>query len=224
MPVFLLNEDIAFPPVELARNDGLLAVGGDLSAKRLLYAYKLGIFPWFSEGDPLLWWSPDPRLVMFLDEFRLSRSLRQVINRGVFPVTFDKDFSGVINNCAAQRTGKPYGTWLTEEMIQAYIGLHKTGYAHSVECWHDGELAGGLYGLALGKMFFGESMFTKVSNASKTAFAFLVEKLIKLEFHLIDCQVRTEHLVSMGAREIAGEEFQAILKKAVKRPLKTIWQ
>ncbi|QWR77913.1 leucyl/phenylalanyl-tRNA--protein transferase [Candidatus Magnetomonas plexicatena] len=224
MPVFLLNEDIFFPPVYLARNDGLLAVGGDLSKKRLIQAYKLGIFPWFSEGDPLLWWSPDPRLVMFLDEFKPSRSLRQVIKRCIFTVTFDKDFCGVINNCAAERLGKPDGTWLTEEMIRAYIGLHKSGYAHSVECWQEGELSGGLYGVAIGKMFFGESMFTKVSNASKTAFAFLVEKLIELEFHLIDCQVRTEHLVSMGAREITGEEFQAILKAAVKPPLKSIWQ
>ncbi|MEO5356702.1 MAG: leucyl/phenylalanyl-tRNA--protein transferase [Nitrospirae bacterium YQR-1] len=225
MPVHILSNKISFPPVEDARKDGLLAVGGDLSTKRIIYAYKRAIFPWFSVGDPILWWSPDPRLVMFPDEFKPSRSLRQVINRGVFTVTFDTDFSAVINACAQARINKPDGTWLTEEMIEAYIALFDSGYAHSVECRQEGELAGGLYGLSIGKMFFGESMFTKKTNASKVAFAFLVEKLIELGFHLIDCQVRTEHLISMGAREISRKEFLAILKKAVEvPPVKIKWQ
>jgi len=217
MPVFRLTEDLVFPSPELAGEDGLLAVGGDLSTERILLAYSLGIFPWFSEGSPVLWWSPDPRLVLFPDELKVSRSLRQTIKRGLFEVTMDTAFEEVIRNCSGVYREEQDGTWITEEMIRAYISLHQAGYAHSVETRHKGELVGGLYGVAMGKAFFGESMFAKKSNASKMALVKLVSRLSSLGFEFIDCQVPTEHLKSLGAREIPRSEFLRILRKALSR-------
>lgn len=222
MPVFQLSDKLIFPPPELSEDDGLLAVGGDLSEQRLLLAYSMGIFPWYSEGYPILWWSPDPRLVLRPDELKVSRSLRQVIKKGIYTVKMDTAFEEVIRNCAGLRRNGDDGTWLTVEMIEAYIRLHKAGYAHSIESWHEGELAGGLYGIALGGAFFGESMFTKKSNASKVAFVILVQQLTGWGFRIIDCQVTTPHLLSLGAREIPRAEFMTILKQALEMPTKTI--
>lgn len=221
MPVFQLPDELIFPPPELSEDDGLLAVGGDLSEQRLLLAYSMGIFPWYSEGYPILWWSPDPRLVLMPEELKVSRSLRQVIKRGVYSVTMDTAFEEVIRNCAVVRRNGDDGTWLTEEMIEAYIRLHKAGYAHSIESWHEGELAGGLYGIALGGAFFGESMFAKKSDASKVAFATLVQQLISWGFRIIDCQVTTPHLLSLGAKEISRSKFMEILREALKQPART---
>jgi leucyl/phenylalanyl-tRNA--protein transferase len=218
MPVFALTEEIAFPPPELAEPDGLLAVGGDLSENRLLLAYSMGIFPWYSEGQPILWWSPDPRLVLFPGEFRASRSLRQTIKKGLFTITMDTAFEEVINRCASVHRTKHGCTWITGEMIKAYLNLHRLGHAHSVESWHGDELKGGLYGVALGGAFFGESMFATVSNASKVAFAAFVDKLTEWGFDMIDCQVVTEHLRSFGAREISRRDFLELLRKAVYMP------
>lgn len=213
MPVFQLPTEIIFPNPELARKDGLLAFGGDLSEERLITAYSMGIFPWYNEDSPILWWSPDPRLILIPEELKVSRSLRRVINKGVFKVTMDTAFEQVIRNCAeAPREGQG-GTWITEDMIEAYIRLHRSGYAHSVESWCEGELVGGLYGIILGKVFFGESMFSKVSNASKVAFVTIVERLKDQGFSLIDCQVKTEHLMSLGAKEISRQSFLEMLRK-----------
>ncbi len=225
MPVFRLPDKIIFPPPELAEEDGLLAVGGDLSESRLLLAYSTGIFPWYSEGSPILWWSPDPRLVLLPDELKMSRSLGQTIKRGDFKVTMDRAFNSVIKNCADVHRHEDRGTWITKDMIKAYTRLHRLGYAHSVESWYvgttrsrEGELAGGLYGVSLGSAFFGESMFTKKSNASKVAFVKLVQQLRQWDFTLIDCQVSTAHLISLGAREIPRNEFMTMLKLALKTP------
>jgi leucyl/phenylalanyl-tRNA--protein transferase len=216
MPVFELTDDLIFPPPELAERDGLLCVGGDLSEERLLRAYSMGIFPWYSEDYPILWWSPDPRLVLFPGELKVSRSLKQTLNKNIYEITLDTAFPEVIKNCASLRRNENEGTWITTEMEDAYIQLHRSGLAHSVESWHDGELAGGLYGVALGSIFFGESMFTKKSNASKVAFVTLVRQLIKWNFTLVDCQVTTGHLISFGAREIPRSEFMEKLKEALK--------
>jgi leucyl/phenylalanyl-tRNA--protein transferase len=215
MSIALLSDKISFPPPHLAEEDGLLAVGGDLSQERLLKAYSIGIFPWYSEDSPILWWSPDPRLVLFPSELNVSRSLQQFINKGIFTVTMNTAFEQVIQCCAdTSRTGQS-GTWITDEMSRAYTGLHRAGHAHSVEAWHNSELVGGLYGIIMGRMFFGESMFTKMSNASKVAFVTFVEQLAEQGFEIIDCQVRTEHLVSLGAREIPRATFLKTLKKAL---------
>lgn len=215
MPVFQLSTEIIFPNPELARKDGLLAFGGDLSEERLITAYSLGIFPWYSEGSPILWWSPDPRLILAPEELKVSRSLRKVINKGIFRVAMNTAFEQVIRNCAEVPREGQGGTWITEDMIDAYIRLYKSGYAHSVESWHEGELMGGLYGIILGKAFFGESMFSKGSNASKVAFAWLVERLKEQGFKLIDCQVTTGHLISLGAREVQRKKFLKLLKEAL---------
>ena len=218
MPVFQLTDELIFPPPDLAEDNGLLAVGGDLSKSRLLLAYSMGIFPWYSEDDPVLWWSPDPRLVLFPDELKISRSLKQTINKGLFKITIDTAFDSVIKNCAEVRENSD-GTWITNEMIDAYINLHRSGIAHSVESWFEGELVGGLYGVSLGSAFFGESMFTKKADASKVAFVKLVQHLTNLNFTLIDCQITTKHLVSLGAREIPRSVFLDKLKAALKDSL-----
>jgi len=207
-PIFLLQENDPFPPVELALThpNGLLAAGGTLSPARILDAYHRGIFPWFNPGDPILWWSPDPRMVLFPGEFKISHSLRKTLRKGEYEIRFDTAFEQVMRACAAPREYAD-STWILEEMIQAYCELHRMGYAHSVETWVDGELAGGLYGIAIGKIFFGESMFSRRTDASKIAIAHLAKQLEHWEFGMIDCQVHTPHLASLGAREIPREEF-----------------
>jgi leucyl/phenylalanyl-tRNA--protein transferase len=224
MPVYLLSDDLAFPSPQLAPKEGLLAVGGDLSQERLLLAYRMGIFPWYCKYEPILWWSPDPRLVLYPAELRVSKSLQKTIKKGIFTVTADQAFEAVINACAQSRTSVDEGTWIVEEMIDAYCRLHDSGFAHSVEAWQGDRLAGGLYGVSLGRCFFGESMFTHISNASKVAFVALVKHLQALNFDLIDCQVTTPHLVKFGAREIPRARYLNELKKSLKpRTLKGQW-
>lgn len=220
MPIFRLTDDLIFPSPDLAEGTGLLAVGGDLSQKRLLLAYSLGIFPWYSHDSPILWWSPDPRLVLFPGELKISRSLRQTIKKGKFTTTMDRAFDTVIRNCARVKRGKEKETWITTEMIHAYTTLHRSGYAHSVEVWSEDRLAGGLYGIALGSAFFGESMYSEQSDASKVAFVSLVNQLREWKFTLIDCQVTTRHLRSFGAREITRNEFMKALKESLLVPTK----
>ena len=203
-----LGEDDPFPPLEraLADPNGLLAAGGDLSPGRLLDAYRHGIFPWFSQGDPVLWWSPDPRMVLHVDDLRVTRSLRRTVRSRRFTVTFDRAFLDVMRGCAAPRQDQD-GTWITPVMIGAYAELSRLGYAHSVEAWADGILAGGLYGVAIGRMFYGESMFARRTDASKVAFVHLVRQLRRWQFRLVDCQMSTAHLASLGAREIPRQAF-----------------
>lgn len=207
-----------FPDVELALRepDGLLAVGGDLSVERLLFAYQSGIFPWYSEGQPILWWSPDPRMILEPGEVKISRSLAKKIRQQQFTVTFDQQFADVIIECSKPRLEKgtrQTETWILDEMIDAYIELHQQGYAHSVECWKEDQLVGGLYGVSLGKVFFGESMFSRVSDASKVAFVYLCHQLKQWDYKLIDCQVYTSHLESLGAKMISRNEFISLLEK-----------
>ena len=208
-----------FPPVELALTEpnGLLAAGGDLSPPRLIEAYAHGIFPWFSEGDPLLWWSPDPRMVLFVDELHLTRSLRRTVRSRRFTVTFDRAFPDVMLGCAEPRRDDA-GTWITPAMVHAYTTLAQAGYAHSVESWAGDALAGGLYGVAIGRMFFGESMFARQSDASKMALVHLVRQLRRWGFRLIDCQMSTAHLASMGAREIPRAMFLREVRRLVHEP------
>jgi leucyl/phenylalanyl-tRNA--protein transferase len=205
-----------FPPLDAALEDpnGLLAAGGDLSPRRLLAAYRRGIFPWYSEGDPVLWWSPDPRMVLFPSELRVTRSLAKVLRNRSYEVRYDTAFDDVMRGCAAPRAGQP-GTWITGEMRAAYGRLHELGYAHSVETWLDGALAGGLYGVAVGRAFFGESMFTRVRDASKIAFVHLVRRLEAEDYGIIDCQMHTEHLASFGAREIPRAAFASRVAELV---------
>ncbi len=210
--MFLLSKEIVFPPVHLANKDGLLAVGGDLSVERLFLAYKSGIFPWYNQGEPIIWYSPDPRMVLFPEDLKISKSMKQVIRKNEFNVTFNQNFEEVISNCKTIEREGQGGTWITNEMQQAYIKLHKAGIAKSVEVWKNNELVGGLYGIDLGTVFCGESMFSKVSNTSKLAFIYLVQKLEKENYKLIDCQVYNEHLASLGADEISREEFLGFLK------------
>jgi leucyl/phenylalanyl-tRNA--protein transferase len=211
-----LGSDTSFPPLQSALKEpnGLLAVGGDLSPRRLLAAYRHGIFPWYSEGDPILWWSPDPRMVLVPGELRVTRSLAKTLRNAAYEVRFDTAFDEVMRGCAAPRTDQP-GTWITAEMRAAYNRLHELGYAHCAETWIDGELAGGLYGVAIGRMFYGESMFARRRDASKIAFVHLVRHLQAEEFGLIDCQMHTEHLASLGAREISRREFSRRLRDLV---------
>ncbi len=215
MPVYRLSQKMIFPPPEWADKDGLLAVGGDLSVERLILAYSMGIFPWYSEGQPILWWSPDPRLVLFPDELIISKTLRQALRKGLFRVTTNQAFEKVIVQCATIERKGQQGTWITKEMVDAYIRLHQAGYAHSVESWDGEELVGGLYGVMMGRVFFGESMFARKSDASKVAFATFANELARRGFELIDCQVTTEHLKRFGAREISRAEFLHRLKKAL---------
>jgi leucyl/phenylalanyl-tRNA--protein transferase len=224
MPIYRLIDEPVFPPPEQAEPDGLLAVGGDLSAKRLILAYQSGIFPWYEEGQPILWWSPDPRLVLEPEEFRVSKRLAQTIKNGKIKVTFDRDFVSVIQSCATVPRKGQSGTWITPEMQEAYIRLHQLGVAHSVESWLEDELVGGIYGLSLGRCFFGESMFSRRTDASKVAMAFLVQHLKSWGFHLIDAQVTSQHLVSLGAKEIPRAVFLDWLKAALNFPtLKGKW-
>ncbi|MEE8551834.1 MAG: leucyl/phenylalanyl-tRNA--protein transferase [Desulfobacterales bacterium] len=218
MPVFLLSDKIAFPPPRLAPRDGLLAVGGDLSQKRLLLAYSMGIFPWFSDNEPIIWWSPDPRLVLYPRDVRVSRTLRKIIKKNMFHLTMDSAFDQVINQCAQTRLQNNEGTWLVKDMIDAYCKLHESGFAHSVEAWYNNKLVGGLYGVSLGRCFFGESMFAHFSNASNVALVRLVEYLNDLSFDMIDCQVTTDHLIRFGAREIPRIRFLEQLEKSLEKP------
>jgi len=206
MPLFALDNELIFPPAQLAEQDGLLAIGGDLSMERLLLAYRQGIFPWY-EGKIILWWCPDPRFVLFPEELKESKSMRQLHKRNVFDFRTNTAFGEVIANCKTISRPGQEGTWITEEVKAAYTRLHEAGYAHSAETYHDGELVGGLYGIRLGKVFFGESMFSKVSNASKYAFIQYVRLLQEEGVQLIDCQVYTEHLESLGARMIPRTTF-----------------
>lgn len=224
MPVYLLSDDLIFPSPKLAPQEGLLAVGGDLSQERLLLAYRMGIFPWYSENEPIMWWSPDPRLVLYPSELKISKSLQKTIKKQPFQVTVDQAFETVIKACAQSRTRMQEGTWIVDDMIAAYCKLHESGLAHSVEAWQDARLAGGLYGVSLGRCFFGESMFTRITNASKVAFVALVEHLKALDFNLIDCQVSTTHLLSFGAREIPRIRFLSELEKSLQSPtIKNKW-
>ena len=220
MPIFRLVDEPVFPPPDYADPSGLLAVGGDLSCERLLEAYRLGIFPWYSDDQPILWWSPDPRLVLRLDELKVSRSLRKTLKKGVFKVTFDRAFEEVIRGCASAPRQGQRGTWITKEMQEAYIELHGLGFAHSVETWWGEELAGGLYGVSLGKAFFGESMFHRRTDASKVALAILVEKLQAWNFHFIDAQMTTDHLLRLGAAEMPRRIFLKRLQSALRHPTK----
>jgi len=208
-----------FPDLSSALDDpeGLLAVGGDLSPERILAAYHRGIFPWFNPGDPILWWSPSPRTVVFPEQMHISKSLRKILRKGIYRVTFDNCFRAVMSACAAPRAYAD-GTWISDEIIAGYCTLHERGIAHSVEVWRDNELVGGLYGLALGRIFFGESMFSCADNASKVGFAHLVRQLCEWDFQLIDCQVANDHLFSLGAVEIPREEFQRMRRNGTDKP------
>jgi leucyl/phenylalanyl-tRNA--protein transferase len=220
-----LTDNMPFPPVERALRspNGLLAAGGDLSAARLLEAYRHGIFTWFNPEDPILWWSPDPRMVLIPGEFKISRSLGKVLRNANYEVRSDTAFEQVMRACAAPRGGQ-HGTWIHEDVIAAYCALHERGYAHSVETWIDGKLAGGLYGVSIGRMFYGESMFSNVSNASKIALAHLAKQLEHWQFGMIDCQMNTPHLASLGAREIPRAEFIARLQELINYAPVTHWK
>jgi len=210
MPLFALGKELVFPPVHLSEPDGLLAMGGDLSTERLLLAYRNGIFPWF-DGDTPLWWCPDPRFVLFPQELKVSKSMKQVINRQVFRFTVNNAFEDVIENCKTTPRKDQPGTWITGEVKTAYVKLHRAGYAHSAETWLNNELVGGCYGVRMGNVFFGESMFSKTANASKYAFINYVHRLQQENVRLIDCQVYTAHLESLGARMIPREKFIEML-------------
>jgi leucyl/phenylalanyl-tRNA--protein transferase len=227
-PVWISSDDgdIAFPDVSLALTepDGLLAVGGDLSPERILNAYQRGIFPWYSDGQPILWWSPNPRTVLDPQQPKISRSLRKVLRQDRFETSYDRSFEAVIKACAAPRETET-GTWITDAMMQAYITLHRLGHAHSFECWQDGELVGGLYGIAIGRVFFGESMFSRARDASKVAFVQLARQLVAWQDGLIDCQVYTPHLASLGAVNIPREQFLQQLDALCKLdPAAEAWQ
>lgn len=209
--MYYLSEALIFPNVSQTHSSGIIALGGDLSIERLQLAYKSGIFPWFEDGEPITWWSPNPRMVLFLHELIVSKSMRNILNRNSFKVTFNESFRAVISNCQKIKRDAQNGTWITNDMIEAYCKLHEVGVAKSVEVWLEGELVGGLYGVDLGHVFCGESMFSKVSNASKIAFIALVRHLQKENYKLLDCQVYNEHLESLGCREIEREEFMKFL-------------
>lgn len=224
MLTWLQRDDLSFPPLgkALREPNGLLAAGGDLSAERLLAAYRHGCFPWYQEGQPLLWWSPDPRTVLYPRELHVSRSLRKRMRQECFTVTFDRAFADVINGCAGPRS-YTQETWITSQMKSAYLKLHEMGVAHSVEVWRDRQLVGGLYGLALGRLFFGESMFSQANDASKVGFVTLVERLQEWGFKLVDCQMPTQHLASFGARAISRNTFAEALAEYLDQPSLARW-
>ncbi len=211
--MYFLSKELYFPPVSAANPDGILAIGGDLAPERLQLAYKSGIFPWFEEGEAIFWWSPNPRMVLFLDELVVSKSMRNILNRNISKVTFNQNFREVISNCQKIKRDGQNGTWITNDMIEAYCKLNELGIAKSVEVWQNEELVGGLYGIDLGHIFCGESMFSKVSNASKVAFIALVNQLKVANYKVLDCQVYNEHLESLGCREIDRSKFIEILKQ-----------
>lgn len=212
--MYFLTKELYFPPVSEASPEGILAVGGDLSTERLLLAYKNGVFPWFDDDEPILWWSPPERMVVNPKEYKVTKSLRNIINRNIFKVTFNSAFEEVITNCQSIKRLGQRGTWITNSMLEAYIQLHQLGVAKSVEVWQDNQLVGGLYGVDLGKVFCGESMFSLVSNASKVAFVTLIQKLNDENYHLLDCQVHNKHLEKLGAFEISRENYIKILKSS----------
>lgn len=218
MPVYLLTEELVFPPPEGASPEGVVAIGGDFSPERLLLAYGQGIFPWPTEGSPLLWFSPDPRFALAPTEAHVGRSLRKAIRRGEYRVSTDRAFAQVIRACAERPRPGQSGTWITDELIEGFEALHANGFAHSVEAWRGDELVGGLYGVSLGGMFFGESMFATAPDASKVAFATLLGNLVEWEFVLVDSQVYTEHLARFGARSWGRRRFLATLHAALTRP------
>ncbi|AWG24073.1 leucyl/phenylalanyl-tRNA--protein transferase [Flavobacterium kingsejongi] len=213
--MYYLLKDLFFPPVTEADESGILAIGGDLTSERLKLAYRSGIFPWFEDDEPIMWWAPDPRMVLFPNELIVSKSMRNILNRNTFRVTFNQNFREVIANCKQITRDGQRGTWITNDMVEAYCRLHEEGIAQSVEVWQDDKIVGGLYGIDMGHVFCGESMFSKVSNASKVAFIALVDHLKKNKYQLLDCQVYNDHLASLGAREIDRTDFMALLKKIV---------
>jgi leucyl/phenylalanyl-tRNA---protein transferase len=217
LAIYQLPDEIIFPDASLAEEDGLLAIGGDLTPERILTAYSHGIFPWFNEEEPILWWSPNPRCVSFPSRFKPSKSLRLLIQKNKFEIRYDFNFEAVITNCSQVARKEQTGTWITSQMIKAYTQLHKMGFAHSVETYLDGVLVGGLYGIAIGKAFYGESMFHKIADASKVAFSFLVEKLNQGHFEIIDNQMTTPHLLSLGAEEISRDQFLMLLQNAIQK-------
>ena len=229
MPLFRLDDQqIGFPPPQLSCDDGLLAVGGGLSPEWILTAYSLGIFPWYSEGEPIYWWSPDPRLMMHPTDIKVSKSMKQVFRKKTFTITLDTDFRQVITNCQTTKRNYGEGTWITNDMLEAYCYLHQLGFAHSVEVWdskNQQQLVGGLYGLSLGKCFFGESMFAKASNASKAAYIALCHQLTTWQFNMVDCQMPTPHLQSLGGKIVAREPFLQQLAKDIQHAtLRGQWQ
>ncbi len=221
----MLSGDLVFPPAHLAREDGLLCVGGDLTAERLILAYENGIFPWYSENEPICWWSPDPRMVLFPSDMKISRSLRKKLRKKPFTITINQDFPNTILGCASTDNRQHAGTWISPEMMDAYIRLHKMGIAHSVEVWEKDRLVGGLYGICLGRCFFGESMFSLVSDASKSALALLSQYLLHHGFDFIDCQLPSAHLISLGAVSIPRTLFLEILAVSRNKPLPSdLWE
>jgi len=221
MPIYRLPKDLVFPHPSLSEEDGLLAIGGDLSVRRLLLAYTNGIFPWFSDDEPILWWSPDPRFVVYPKDIKISKSMKKLLKKNTYKITFDTCFRDVITNCSNIR--KEEGTWITNEMIEAYSKLHELGFAHSVEAWYDDKLVGGLYGISMGKCFFGESMFSTMDNASKAAFITFCKLLEQKQFIMIDCQVHTNHLESLGAVHISREKFLELVEQGTSMdPLKLV--
>lgn len=224
MVTLLSDESLTFPPLDSALTDpdGLLAMGGDLSPERLIAAYRHGCFPWFNPEDPILWWSPDPRMVLLPEQLHISRSMRRLLNASAFEVTYDKDFSAIIERCSQPREYTDL-TWITKEMRKAYIKLHELGVAHSVEVWQQGQLVGGLYGLTIGRLFFGESMFSRVTNASKYGFIHLVHKLRDAGIALIDCQMHTSHLQSLGADLIPRKVFSNYLRDYQHQSISIDW-
>ena len=219
MPIYRLSNDLVFPDPSLSEDDGLLAIDGDLSPERLLLAYSNGIFPWFSDEEPILWWSPDPRFIVYPKDIKISHSMKKTLKKNTYRVSFNTCFRDVISNCS--NTRKETGTWITDEMLEAYCKLHELGFAHSIESWYGDDLVGGLYGVSIGKCFFGESMFSTMDNASKVAFITLSKVLEEKEFSLIDCQVHTNHLESLGGIYTSREDFLALIEKGTSTaPLK----